>query len=248
MKEHLDNLVIKYENIDFITDDPVQFLHLYQNKEDIEIAGLLAAMFAYGKREAFIGKLKQLFNRMPNGPLAFVLAFDEHSTAVDDICYRFSVGVDLKQVFLILNNLYSSGSSLEKLFLYGWNKSSSIQGMLQVVVDYFYSRVTLPVTKGFYHLLPNPAKNSACKRLNMYLRWLVRKSSVDVGIWQFIKPSDLIIPLDVHVFRISRELGLLHRKQNDFVAAKELTDKLREYCPSDPVKYDFAIFGYGVNA
>ena len=150
-------------------------------------------------------------------------------------------------ILLILKDLYSNGNSLESLFSHGWAQHGDVAGMLTEVVDYFYSRVTLPVTRGFYHLLPDPSKKSACKRLNMFLRWMVRKSAVDFGIWDFMPASELLIPLDVHVAKISRSLGLLKRKQNDFAAVKELTDKLKEFDPSDPVKYDFAMFGYGVN-
>ena len=246
-KEYLDNLVKEYENPDFIKDDPVQFMHRFRDKKDIEIAAFIAAMFAYGKREAFIAKLNILFERMNNKPYEFLMNFDEKSKVVDDIDYRFSTGIDLKQILLTLKLLYLEGSSLEKLFAYGWQQHKSVVGMLQTVVDYFYSRVTLPVTKGFYHLLPDPSKKSACKRLNMFLRWMVRKSVVDFGIWDFMPASELLIPLDVHVAKISRTLGLLKRKQNDYAAVKELTDKLKEFDPSDPVKYDFAMFGYGVN-
>ena len=246
-KEYLDNLVNTYETADFIKDDPVQFPHRFNKKEDIEIAAFIASIFAYGKREAFISKLNMLFERMNNRPYEFLINFDENSTIVDDFDYRFSVGIDLKQILLILKNLYNNGDSLESLFAYGWNLYKNVAGMLCVVVDYFYSRVTLPVTKGFYHLLPDPAKKSACKRLNMLLRWMVRKSAVDLGIWSFMPAGELLIPLDVHVAKISRSLGLLARKQNDYTAVKELTDKLKEFDPSDPVKYDFAMFGYGVN-
>ena len=245
--QYLDKLVETYETPEFVKDDPVQYMHRCKDKRDIEIAAFIAAMFAYGKREAFIAKLNILFERMQNKPYEFVMNFDESSTSVDDIDYRFSRGIDIKQILLILKELYKSGNSLESLFADGWQRYREVAGMLQVVIDYFYARVTLPVTKGFYHLLPDPSKKSACKRLNMFLRWMVRKSCVDFGIWKFMKPSDLLIPLDVHVARISRELGLLKRKQNDYAAVKELSAKLKELDANDPVKYDFAMFGYGVN-
>lgn len=148
---------------------------------------------------------------------------------------------------MILKVLYTSGETLETLFSYGWNNTKTIQGTLQTVIDYFYSRVTLPVTKGFYHLLPNPSNKSACKRLNMFLRWMVRNGEVDLGLWSFIPKSELLIPLDTHVAKISRALGLLERTQNDYKALIELMNRLKEFDPNDPVKYDFAMFGYGVN-
>lgn len=246
-KTYLDELVKTYETKDFIKDDPVQFPHRFKEKNDIEIAAFLASIFAYGKREVFISKLNILFEKMNNRPYEFVLSFDEDNKILDDFDYRFSVGVDIKQIVLILKALYESGESLETLFAYGWSSSKNTKDMLQIAVDYFYSRVTLPVTKGFYHLLPNPAKKSACKRLNMFLRWLVRDGEVDLGLWKFMPKSELLIPLDIHVAKISRSIGILNRSQNDYGAVIELMEKLKEFDSEDPVKYDFAMFGYGVN-
>lgn len=246
-KQYLDKLVETYETADFIKDDPIQFPHRYKDKKDIEIAGFLASIFAYGKREVFIKKLDLLFKKMSQKPYEFIINFDENSDILDDFDYRFSVGTDIKQIVLILMALYTSGNSLESLFKYGWKQTGSVEGMLKTSVDYFYARVSLPVTKGFYHLLPDPAKKSACKRLNMFLRWMVRDGKVDLGIWNFIPKSELLIPMDVHVAKVSRALSLLNKKQNNMSAVLELTEKLREFDSLDPVKYDFAMFGYGVN-
>lgn len=245
-RDRLDELVQLYETADFIKSDPIQFPHRFKNQNDIEIAAFLAAIFSYGKREVFISKLNILFEKMNNNPYEFIVTYKDTNDILDDCDYRFSKGIDLKQIVLILQDLYKN-NSLRNLFYDGWMKNNSINGMLQSVVDYFYARVTLSVTDGFYHLLPNPNKGSACKRLNMFLRWMVRDGQVDLGVWNNIPKSELIIPLDVHVARISRQLGLLERKQNDWKAAKELTDNLKVFCQSDPVKYDFAMFGYGVN-
>ncbi len=245
IKSYLDELVLKYETPDFIKDDPIQFMHSLTKKEDVEIAGFLASIFAYGKREVFIKKLNILFQKMNKEPLRFVLDFCANNKCLNDFDYRFSSGVDIVQIMLILKELYESGKDLESLFASGYD--GNIQNSLQGVVDYFYSRVSLPVTPGFYHLLPNPSKGSACKRLNMLLRWMVRDGCVDLGIWNFIDKSELLIPLDVHVARVSRNLGILKRNQNDFKAVIELTNVLKTFDPKDPVKYDFAMFGYGVN-
>ena len=118
---------------------------------------------------------------------------------------------------------------------------------MKTVVDYFYSLAPKTAGQGFYHMIPNPANGGAMKRMNMYLRWMVRSSAVDIGIWNFMKPKDLLIPLDVHVARVSREMGLLTRKSNDFKAVLELMEPLRRFCPEDPVKYDFAMFAYGID-
>lgn len=246
-KSYLEELVKSYETKDFIQNDPIQFPHRYKEKEDIEIAAFLSAIFAYGKRDVFVAKLNILFKKMKDSPLDFIKSFSIENHSLDNFNYRFSVGIDLVQILLILKELYTSGESLESLFKYGWQKNNNIKDMLICVIDYFYSRVTLDVTKGFYHLLPNPAKGSACKRLNMFLRWMIRNGEVDLGVWDFIPKSELLIPLDVHVAKISRKLGLLTRSQNDNKAVIELMENLKKFDSNDPAKYDFAMFGYGIN-
>ncbi len=243
----LDELAKKYETKDFIKDDPIQFPHRYTDKRDIEIAGLIASMLAYGKRELFIAKLNLIFGAIKNKPFEYVINCKDNLDVLNNIDYRFAKTVDIKQVFLILNKLYSEGNTLENLFRHGWNNTQDVKNMLQAVVDYFYSNVTLEVTSGFYHLLPNPKNNSPLKRLNMFLRWMVRDGEVDLGVWKFMPKSELLIPLDVHVSKISRSLNLITRSSNDYKTVLELTNALKEYDSNDPVRLDFAIFGYGVN-
>lgn len=241
-KSELDALVLKYENEDFIKDDPIQFIHSYKAKKDIEIAGFTASLLAYGSRAQFIKKLDELLiDKAQNEPLNFVLNFEPKM--IGDFNYRFGKPNDFISIFKILKELYTSTDGLEELFKHGYEQNK----MFETVVDYFYARADKNVGQGFYHMLPNPHNGGAMKRMCMFLRWMVRKSCVDVGIWNFMKPSELYIPLDVHVARISRQMGLLKRSSNDFKAVVELTNKLKEFCPDDPVKYDFAMFGYGVN-
>lgn len=247
LKNKLDNYVELYETKDFIPNDPVQFIHRFQNKQDIEIVGFIASMFAYGKREAFISKLNYIFDLMENKPLDYVKAFDYKSNNLKDTDYRFSKDCDLVQVLKILNILYSENETLESLFLYSYKQQNDIWQMFQGVIDYFYSRVDKNITNGFYHLLPNPAKKSAMKRFNMLMRWFVRKSEVDIGIWDFVPKSELLIPLDTHVAKISRKLDLLKRNDNGYFSVLEITENLRQLDSNDPIKYDFALFGYGVN-
>lgn len=247
LKTLLDKYVSEYETPDFIPADPVQFVHRFKDKEDIEIAGFIASMFAYGKREAFIEKLNRIFSLMENKPSDFVRNFKGNEGLITDCDYRFSKTVDLTEILRILNILYCENETLESLFKYGYEQSGTIKGMLKISTDYFYSRVSKEATQGFYHLLPNPDKNSALKRMNMMLRWFVRDGAVDMGIWKFIDKSELLIPLDVHVSKISRKLGLISRANNDFKTVLELTTTLKTFDPKDPVKYDFALFGYGVN-
>lgn len=248
LKTKLDKYVEEYETKDFIKNDPIQFPHRFTSLNDIEIAGFLAAMFAYGKREAFIDKLNILFNIMDNKPYEFVKNFDKKNCCLKGFGYRFAKDSDFIEVFSVLNQLYSEKESIKSLFAYSYDQTKEIKGMLQGVIGYFYARVDAKKAgAGFYHLLPNPAKGSAIKRLNMLLRWFVREGEVDLGIWKFIDKSGLLIPLDIHVSRLSRELNLLKRAQNDFKSVIELTSELKKLDAKDPVKYDFALFGYGVN-
>lgn len=241
-KSELDELAQKYENEDFIKDDPVQFVHRFKNKKDIELAGFISSLLAYGSRKQFIAKLDNFFSDIAkNEPLNFILNFQPE--LIGNFNYRFGKPNDFISIFKILKELYSKGNDLEALFKYGYEQNK----MFAIVADYFYARADKNVGQGFYHMIPNPHNGGAMKRMCMYLRWMVRKSCVDVGIWDFIKPSELYIPLDVHVGRISRQMGLLTRSANDFKSVIELTNKLRELCHDDPIKYDFAMFGYGIN-
>jgi uncharacterized protein (TIGR02757 family) len=247
-KSELDSLAEKYETLDFIKDDTVQFIHRFKDKEDIELAGFIASLFAYGNRKMFISKLNDLFLRADNDISNFIKNGD--FSCLKGIEYRFSKDYDIIPVFKILNTLYTESKGLEELFSYSFtpDRGEKYDEFLQGVVDYFYARAPKEAKQGFYHMLPNPQIGGAMKRMNMFLRWMVRKSPVDVGIWSFMKPCDLYIPLDVHVARQSREMGLLTRKSNDYQAVRELTFKLKEFCKEDPVKYDFAMFAFGVES
>jgi len=240
-KEELDNLVIKYETKDFIKDDPVQFVHRYKNKKDIEIAAFIASLLAYGSRKQFIEKLNILFDIAEDEPLNFIQNFE--SGLIGDFNYRFGKPDDFICIFNIMKELYNTSEGLEELFTHGYRQDK----IFEVVTGYFYERADKYAGHGFYHMIPNPKNGGAMKRMCMLLRWMIRKSSVDAGIWKFMTPAELYIPLDVHVGNVSRQMGLLTRKANDFKSVIELTENLRNFCPEDPIKYDFAMFGYGVN-
>ena len=242
LKQQLDELVLKYETKDFIKDDPIQFPHRFKEVKDIELAGFIASMFAFGNRKVFIRKLDELFNLFQNEPKNFIENFERKS--LKGFNYRFAKEEDVEEIFLVLKKLYSSNSSLEELFKYGY-ETKDFHQMLKVVTDYFYSN--MENTFGAKYLIPDANKNGAMKRVNMFLRWLVRDGEVDLGIWKFIDKSELLIPLDTHVARISREMNLLKRNSNDFKAVKELTNELKTFDKNDPVKYDFAMFGYGID-
>ncbi len=240
MKEFLNNLVEKYETEEFIKKDPIQFPHRFKNKKDIEIAAFLSSCFAFGNRKAFITKLETLFELMQNEPFNFIENFDEK--ILKNFYYRFANTEDIINLFKILHKLYKT-SDLETLFKE--NYRGNIFQMFQKISDYFYE--SSYCSKGYQFLIPNPKKGCAMKRMNMFLRWMVRKPPVDLNLWSFIEKDQLLIPLDIHVSRISRELNLLHRKSNDYNAVIELTEKLKEFDKNDPAKYDFALFGYGID-
>lgn len=246
IKNLLDEYAEKYDTIEFIKNDPSKYIHLYKNPKDVEIAGFLASMFSYGKRELFMKKLDTFLTK-EIVLSEFIKDFDENDELLKSFDYRFSKGIDFIAILKILQKLDNENESLGTLYKYHYEKSKNLIGMLQGVTDYFYANVKDEVTQGFYHLLPNPAKNGAMKRMNMMLRWFVRKSPVDVGIWNFMDKSELVIPLDVHVGNISRQIGLLTRKNNDMKSAIEITENLKLLDSKDPIKYDFALFGIGVN-
>ena len=244
-KTELDKLVAKYENKTFIETDPIQIPHRYKDKEDIEIVAFISALFAYGSRKVFIPKLDELFSKMGKSPLEYIK--NGEFSNLKSFNYRFAKENDVVEILKVLSKLYNSNETIQTLFRYGYEQKSDIKGMLQVVTDYFYLNSTDNVGEGFYFMLANPKNNGAMKRLNMFLRWLVRKPPVDFGLWDFISTSELLIPLDTHVAKISREMNLLTRKSNDFKSVLELTHKLKQFDSIDPTKYDFAIYAKGIN-
>ena len=245
-KNELDKLVKKYENADFIKKDPIQFIYKGNSREDKEIFGFISSAFAFGNRKAFINTLNKIFCCCDNDLCNYVKNGDFKN--LKGSYYRIYKDFDIIGLFKILHYIYTNEGGLEKLFEahFREDRGDKYDHYLSEVVDIMYKYAPKDVSSGFYHMIPNPKKGSAMKKMNMFLRWMVRKSTVDIGIWKFMKPKDLYIPLDVHVARQSRGMGLLTRKSNDYIAAKELTKRLREFCPDDPVKYDFAMFAFGV--
>ena len=243
-KEEIDKLVQTYETKEFFYDDPVGIPNRFSDKKDKEIAGFIASLVAYGRREVFLKKLAILFEIAQNEPLNFILNFEPK--ILGDFNYRFGKPDDFAQIFNIMRDLYEKEGGLEELFKYGYENQIN-ENMFIPVTDYFYSKARDNSAQGFRFMLPDARKGSAMKRMCMYLRWMVRKGPVDFGLWNFMPASDLYIPLDTHVARISREMGLLTRNANDFKSVVELTENLKKFDANDPAKYDFALFGYGVN-
>ena len=179
---------------------------------------------------------------MEEKPLDFILNGDFSS--LGELNYRFAKTEDIKNILIVLRKLYNESKGLEELFHYGYKQNNTIKSGLITLADYFFANASQ--TQGFNFMIANPNKGGAMKRMNMYLRWMIRKSEVDLGVWKCIDKSELLIPLDVHVSNVSRKLGLLTRTSNDFKAVLELTNKLKEFDKTDPIKYDFALFGAGI--
>ena len=236
-----------YNNLQFIENDPVCIPHLFTKKEDIEIAGFLAATLAWGQRVTIINKSRELLRRMDNTPYDFVIHASEKEIAtLSTFVHRTFQGEDCIYFIHALQEIYKCHGGLESVFNSGYLPNRSIKESISKFREVFFSFEHLQRTRKH---VPDPIRGSASKRLNMLLRWLVRKDNkgVDFGIWESIRMADLLCPLDLHSGRVARTLGLLHRKQDDWQAVEELTANLREFNPMDPVKYDFALFGTGVN-
>jgi uncharacterized protein (TIGR02757 family) len=250
LKDFFNEKVNQYNKPSFIKDDPICIPHLFTKKADIEIAGFFASIFAWGNRTTIINKSKELMLQMGNTPHDFCLNHsDKDLQKLVHFKHRTFNATDLLYFIEFFKFHYTHHTSLEEAFLKipgGYTHENGIEQSLTHFHNYFFSLEHVP-NRTKKHIA-TPYKGSTCKRLNMFLRWMVRKDKqgVDFGIWKKIKPSDLICPIDLHVARVANRFGLLHRKQIDWQAAVELTDYLKTLDPADPVKYDFALFGLGV--
>lgn len=248
LKIHLDNLVEKYNRPEFIEDDPVSIPHRFTRLQDIEITAFWTAMFAWGQRKTIINKANDLIERMDGAPHDFILHHREYERErFLDFKHRTFQATDTLYFLEFLQWFYQNHTSLEEAFLKNMHSADlHTEAALTGFHRLFFSLPDAPQRTRKH--VATPATKSTCKRLNMFLRWMVRQDDrgVDFGIWKKIKPSQLLIPLDVHVERIARRFGLLERKQTDWLAVLELTERLRTFDPEDPVKYDFALFGMGV--
>jgi len=241
----LDSKVAQYNQPNFIEDDPIIIPHQFEKKQDIEIMGFFAAILAWGQRKTIINKCRELIERMDNSPFDFIQNHQETDLkALLGFKHRTFNDTDLLYFIVFFKQHYQQYESLEDAFYAG--KNSTAETMLNHFRSYFFSLPDFP-RRTIKHV-SSPQQKSTCKRLNMFLRWMVRKDNcgVDFGLWQKIKPADLICPCDLHVDRIARKLKLINRKQTDWQTALELTEKLREFDPKDPAKYDFALFGLGI--
>ena len=245
LKDFLDEKVIQYNTLDFIESDPVQIPHLFSQKEDIEIAGFLSATIAWGNRKMIIKNSHRMMDLMGNAPYDFVMSHTEIDLeTLESFVHRTFNGGDFSTFIRSLKHIYENHGGLEAVF----NKHQENHSMQKSIHEFKKLFFEIPHQNRTQKHISDPLNNSAAKRINMYLRWMIRQDNkgVDLGIWKGISPSALSCPLDVHSGNVARKLGLLTRKQNDGKALAELDLQLRKLDKSDPVKYDFALFGLGV--
>ena len=243
LKDYLNECYLKYNTLNFIENDPVCIPHQFNKKEDIEIAGFFAATIAWGNRKSIITNANKLMHWMDNVPFEFILNHSKKELKpFEKFVHRTFNGKDCLFFIHALKHLYLNHNGLEGAFSHG----NDLKEKLVAFRDLFFETKHLPRSEKH---VSNPAKKSSAKRLCMYARWMVRKDKkgVDFGIWNKLSPSELCLPLDVHTGNVSRQLDLLKRTQNDWQAVEEITTVLRQFDASDPVKYDFALFGLGVN-
>jgi uncharacterized protein (TIGR02757 family) len=250
LRDFLEEKVEKYNCKDFIFNDPISIPHCYSLQQDIEITGFWAAVLAWGQRKTIIKKCEELFSLMDNSPYDFILNHQEHDKKIfHSFKHRTFNYTDTLFFLEFFQQYYRKNISLEDAFLN--DISSGSKNIEKGLINFHRIFFELPYSpQRTQKHIATPARNSACKRINMFLRWMVRKDDkgVDFGLWNKISPAQLIAPCDVHVDRVARKLGLILRRQTDWLTALELTDNLLKMDPEDPIKYDFALFSLGIDS
>lgn len=252
IKDVLERLYARYNHRDFIKPDPLQFIYQYSNRLDMEVAGFLAAELAYGRVRQIEKSLTNLFGRMGDSPFQFVRDFDEQKRAkLKDFRHRFTAGDDISDLLELLRDILDEFGSIEKYFVQGYNAGDkniipALSKFCDSLLDTYAKTHNGNVTRGLSYLLPRPTAGSVCKRLNLFLRWMVRNDDVDAGLWKSIDKARLIVPVDVHMARLCRILGLYSRKTVSLSTAVKITESFAEIEPADPVKYDFALSRIGI--
>jgi uncharacterized protein (TIGR02757 family) len=246
LKKFLEEKAVKYNRIEFIRDDPVSVPHQFMRVENIEIAGFLAASIAWGQRGVIVRNALDIMARMDNDPHDFLMNMEDRDLQVfNGFRHRTFNEEDCRSFIRSLGRIYREERGLYDVFLRGYRKNGEIK---EAIGEFrrFFTREGFAL-RSLKHVA-DPFEGSSAKRLNMFLRWMVRRddAGVDFGIWEEINPAHLYLPLDLHTGNVARKLGLLKRKQNDWRAVEELTARLREFDSLDPVKYDFALFGLGI--
>ncbi len=247
LKKILDENYQKYNTLEFIETDPIQIPHSFSKKENIEISAFLSATIAWGRRDMIIKNARKMMQILDNNPFDFIMnATDKDFDNIEPFVHRTFQHIDFIFFLKTLQNIYRNKGGLENVFFDGYKLNRSIRAAISNFRKEFFS---IPHPERTQKHIANVNKNSAAKRINLFLMWLIRRDNVGVhfGLWDKFNPADLLLPLDVHTANMSRALGLLTRKQNDWKAVAELTENLKKFDSNDPTKYDFAIFGLDLN-
>lgn len=256
LKQTLDRLYNTYDFKDRILHDPIEFPHQYKKSGDIEVSGFIAACFAYGRVDLFKPVIGKILSMMGESPHDFLLGFNlkKQSRLFSGIKYRFNENEDILCLLYVLNRALKKYGSLEAMFRRHYKETDAnigeglggfIRGLIAVDTSPVYSENIRPA--GFLQFLALPEKGSACKRMNLFLRWMIRDRDIDFGIWKGIPKNKLVIPLDTHIARISKCLSLTKRKSQDWKTAVEITEALKRFDSEDPLKYDFALCHQGIS-
>ena len=250
--EHKLNYHYKAFNKSQLEPDPLQFPHMFEDENDIEVMGFIASVFAYGSVIQIINTLHKLVERMDNSPFDFVVHFNIEKDAAKfgGLSHRFYTEADIIRLFFLVQIAYKEYGSLNKLFQDGFkNSDENVKYGIINFSNFFLSNYRSnfgEITNGIKFMFPLPEKGSACKRMNLFLRWMVRNDELDLGLWNEIPKQKLIIPVDTHIAKICRQLNLTERKNISWIMAEEITNNLKKYDPLDPVKFDFALCHIGM--
>jgi len=242
LKSFLDEMYLKYNQSEFIDSDPIQIPYNFQKKEDIEISAFLTSIISWGNRNMIINNANKMIDIMSKNPFDYVMNSTENNMKSISFVHRTFNSDDFKFFIMSLKNIYINHGGLEKIF----KPMEDDKWMFDSIKRFRNIFFSIPHQNRTLKHISDPQKKSSCKRINMFLRWMVRDDNVDLGLWRGFPKSILSCPLDTHTLRISQKLGLVNRKQNDVKTLMELDEKLRFLDYSDPVKYDFALFGLGV--
>lgn len=252
IKGILEKLYGRYNHRNYIGQDPLQFVYHYAKPADMEVAALLSAVLAYGRVQQIEKNLNDLFTRMGASPYAFVLDFNkEKRRKLNSFKHRFTTGKDIADLLSILKKVLQQRDSIEKQFLSGYSKNDeniipALSRFCDSLYEIYKEQSGQKVSRGLKYLLASPAGCSVCKRLNLFLRWMVRHDEVDTGLWEGVAQTKLIVPVDVHMARLCRILGFYDRKTVSLKTAVQITKSFAEVEPDDPVRYDFALSRIGI--
>lgn len=252
IKAVLEKIYRKYNKSEYINTDPLQFVYHYTNPSDMEIAGLLSAQLAYGQVKQIHKSLDDLFGRMGESPRAFVDNFGDSSRRkLAGFKHRFTTGQDISDLLVLLKKVLDGYGSIEAFFVKNYSSGDknilpALSGFCSSLLDMHAQAHKGVLPRGLRYLLPNPSAGSTCKRMNLFLRWMVRSDSVDAGLWKSVDKAKLVIPLDVHINRLSRLIGFCSRRTASLATAVEITEHFAQIEPSDPVKYDFSLSRIGI--